>query len=94
LQAQISAAEFNSWQNYLSFGTFLERLLDRHLATVEALLYNAHRRKNACAREPQDFLLLAQPPRPQPTGDDLFSKMMAITLAHGGTVIDKRGRKD
>lgn len=92
LLAGLSAKEYAQWQNHLSFGTFLERLLDRHFATIEALFYNAHRRKHAPVRRPKDFLLIAQPPPSQQAGDALFGKMKAMVLATGGEIIDNRGR--
>jgi hypothetical protein len=87
----MSLSEFARWSDYLSFGTFLERLLDRHLAQIATLLFNAHFKPR---RKVADFLMLAQPPKPQPTGDQLFAKMKAMVLATGGEIIDNRGRKD
>lgn len=91
LQAQLSAQEYNNWQKYLSQGTSLERLIDRHFATLEAMFFNVHRGKNM-ARKTEHFLRLAQPAPPPFDGDAMAGKMLMITRLTGGKIID--GRKD
>jgi len=85
----MSASAFRDWQRYLNYGTVTERLLDRHLSTLCALIANQWRKKGSKPYMPKEFRLLAQKPvYRSPTY--MRDKMIAMTLAAGGNIIDKR----
>lgn len=76
------------WQKYLKYGTSAERLIDKHLSMIAAILANGLF-KGSRKFKPKDFtLFLDKPVYRSPTY--MRNKMIAMTLLAGGTIIDKR----
>jgi hypothetical protein len=51
----MSSRLLNEWMVYLSQEPFGDELLDTHLATITAILYNANRPKKEKARQVKDY---------------------------------------
>lgn len=92
----MSAYEFVLWREYLSYGTFFERLFDKHLSRLTALLANVYRdrSKRSFPYRLDEFYLLAQKRSSSPSPERLLQKLIFINRMMGGTFIDKRKQAD
>lgn len=76
------------WQKYLRYGTLAERLIDKHLSSLAALLAGGLY-KSSRKFKPKDFTLLPDKPvYRSPTY--MRDKLITMTVLAGGTIIDKR----
>lgn len=71
LLAEMSARLFTEWMTYFSIEPFGAPLNDAHLATMEALFYNANRGKSSAPKEANDFQLHKNSPKQ--SGRDWFA---------------------
>ena len=86
--------EYLDWQAYLAGGTVLERLIDTHLAQITTILASVFKPNHGRRPKVKDFLLLDQASKVSTTEHPMRGKMMALALAHGAEIIDKRGRNN
>lgn len=57
---QMPAHLLTEWMAYYNLEPFGEEVMDHHLATMTAILFNANRPKKEKARQPKDYKLWKQ----------------------------------
>lgn len=85
----MSARKYREWLAYYDIEPFGEKRADLRSAIIASTMANAWRNKGTRRFKLNDFMIKFEKSKP-PTGDALYNKIRAATLALGGTVVDKR----
>lgn len=88
--AQMPLRIYREWQRYYQYDPFGGIRSDIHAARIMAWMGEVHRSKNSSPHFKMKRFLIKWGPKDPVSPDAMLDKLMQITRAMGGTIIDKR----